>query len=263
MKVIHENILLLLKKPAGLLLLLIVFNKTISAQDSTSTSVVPDTVALREQTDSAYSRTDYFDKKTSNAFIDTIQLRQVPAEVIDSFKKDDEFWYANQVFKRKKPKQQHHDLKLPSQWMNMPTFLLIVILFIGLLMWYLFQNNIISRKRGIIGENMNATGDQENIFDINYQREIERAIDSANYRLAIRLMFLRLLRDLSEKNIIRYKHEKTNLDYLSQLRSGKYYDDFFRLTRDYEYAWYGKFQVSPEAFKIIQNDFENFGRKLS
>ena len=239
------------------------FNKTISAQDSVVTTVVPDTAVVTEQVDTGYLHTDYFNKKTSNVFADTIQLRGVPGYVIDSFKNDDAFWYANKAFPGKKTRQQKENLKLPSQWMNMPTFLLIVILFIGLLVWYLFQSNIIRRKQGIIGRGVDTTALEENIFEINYQREIERAIDSSNYRLAIRLMFLRLLRDLSQKNIIRYKHEKTNLDYLSQLSSGEYYNDFFRLARDYEYVWYGKFEVSSEAFKIIKNDFENFDRKLS
>ncbi|HEY1870759.1 MAG TPA: hypothetical protein VGG71_06850 [Chitinophagaceae bacterium] len=258
MKLILENILLFLKRPAGLLLLLF-FGKNISAQDTAVATVIPDTT-LTEQVDTSSMHTEYFDKKTSNV-IDTVQMREVPGYIIDSFKKDDAFWYANRAFKRKKTKEQR-DLKLPSQWMNMPTFLLIVILFIGLLMWYLFQNNIIRRRQKIASESADVAAN-ENIFEINYQREIERAINTSNYRLAIRLMFLRLLRDLSRKNIIQYKHEKTNLDYLSQLSSGEYYGDFFRLARDYEYVWYGKFEVSSEAFKIIKNDFEKFDRKLS
>jgi len=261
MKLIHENILST-KKSTGWLLFLFLFSKTILAQDS-ATTVVADSGVVTEQFDTGYMHANYFDKKASDTFADTIQLREVPGYVMDSFKNDDAFWYANQAFKRKKTKQQKEDLRIPSQWMNMPTFLLIVIFFVGLLMWYLIQNNIIRRKRGIVGENADAAATEENIFEINYQREIERAVDSSNYRVAIRLMFLRLLRDLSQKNIIQYKHEKTNLDYLSQMSKGAYYNDFFRLARDYEYTWYGKFDVSPEAFKIIKSDFENFDRKLS
>ena len=57
--------------------------------------------------------------------------------------------------------------------------------------------------------------------------------------------------------------KKRNFDYLSQLYSTGYYNDFFRLTRNYEYTWYGKFNVNPEAFGIIKTEFENFYRKLS
>src|SRR6185369_2616844 len=93
----------------------------------------------------------------------------------------------------------------------------------------------------------------ENIFDINYQREIEKAVNAKDYRLAVRLMFLRLLKQLSQKKIIEYEQERTNLEYLSELNATGYYNDFFRLTRNYEYVWYGKFDVSRETFGVIKN----------
>jgi len=88
-------------------------------------------------------------------------------------------------------------------------------------------------------------------------------VNAGDYRLAIRLMFLRLLKQLSQKKIIEYKQERTNFDYLSQLHATGFYNDFFRLTRNYEYTWYGKFEVSGETFGIIKSEFENFDRKLS
>ena len=75
-------------------------------------------------------------------------------------------------------------------------------------------------------------------------------------------MFLRILKNLSDKKIIQYKQDRTNFDYLLQLHSTKYYADFFRLTRNYEYSWYGQFDIEPEKFSIIKNDFENFDRNL-
>lgn len=147
--------------------------------------------------------------------------------------------------------------------MSMTMLVVIVVLFIGLLGWYLFQNNIIRRKQRVAGEKEEATILEENIFEIDYQKEIEKAIRGLNYRLATRLLFLRLLKNLSQKNIIQYKQDRTNFDYLLQLSKGKYYNDFFRLTRNYEYAWYGKFEVSQEAFGVIKNEFEKFDHIVS
>jgi len=75
-------------------------------------------------------------------------------------------------------------------------------------------------------------------------------------------MFLRLLKDLSQKNIIQYAQGKTNFDYLMQLHPTKYYRDFFRITRNYEYSWYGQFDVTEDMYHIIQSDFSNFDRQL-
>jgi hypothetical protein len=71
-------------------------------------------------------------------------------------------------------------------------------------------------------------------------------------------MFLQLLKNLSEKNIIQYKHDRTNFDYLSQLYATRYYEDFFRITRHYEYSWYGQFEVSPKTYQVIKKEFEDF-----
>jgi len=76
-------------------------------------------------------------------------------------------------------------------------------------------------------------------------------------------MFLQMLKTMSGKNIIQYKQDRTNFDYLLQLRDTKHYHDFFRLTRNYEYSWYGNFPVSDEAWQLIKNDFEKFNNTIS
>jgi hypothetical protein len=75
-------------------------------------------------------------------------------------------------------------------------------------------------------------------------------------------MFLRLLKSLADKNIIQYKPDRTDFDYLMQLHSTGYYDDFFRLTRNYEYSWYGQFDIDHERFSVMRKDFDNFDNKL-
>jgi hypothetical protein len=102
----------------------------------------------------------------------------------------------------------------------------------------------------------------EDIFAINYQKEIDKAAAQGNYRLAVRLLFLRLLKNMSDKNVISYKQDKTNSDYLMQLSSTNYYQDFFRITRYYEYSWYGKFEVSNEAYLLINKEVQQFENLL-
>lgn len=103
----------------------------------------------------------------------------------------------------------------------------------------------------------------EDIFEMNFEKEIQKAVAEKNFRLAVRLLYLRTLRDLSDKNLISYTHEKTNADYLFQLAGTSYYKSFFRLTRDFEYTWYGQFELSQENFSFIQNDFSSFKQQLS
>jgi hypothetical protein len=102
----------------------------------------------------------------------------------------------------------------------------------------------------------------ENIFDVNFEKEIQAAVASGNHRLGVRLMYLQVLRIMADKGIIRYTAEKTNSDYLVQLASTKYYKDFSRLTRNFDFTWYGKFPLSPESFGVLQKDFSSFKQSL-
>jgi Domain of unknown function (DUF4129) len=225
-----------------------------SSGDTSSVQVTPDTVTEEVP--------NYFDSKTSSGSFDTIELRHVPGYVMDSLKNDDAFWYANTRFKKKIEKE--NASRGTPRWVKTLTWMFIVGAFFAALIWYLATSNILifAKRQKHFGSEKGESQTSEDIFSINYQREIERAIQVEDYRLATRLMFLRLLRNLSNRNLIQYRQGRTNLEYLTQLFSTSYYNDFFRLTRNYEYAWYGRFDVSREAFKTIRGDFENFDQRL-
>ena len=205
---------------------------------------------------------NYFDAKGDNRRDDTIELRHVPTYVMDSLKKDDAFWYANAKLEKKQEKQ-NPGASTPH-WLKTLTWIMIVGAFLAALIWYLATSNILvfAKREKRINAGTEEKEMPEDIFSINYQREIANAVQAEDYRLAIRLMFLQLLRNLSKQDLIQYRQGKTNLEYLSQLVSTTYYNDFFRLTRNYEYAWYGKFDVSRDTFKTIRNDFETFDQQL-
>lgn len=200
---------------------------------------------------------------------DTLKLRQLPDSAISKMKEDKDFWYANTVFNKRKVKKNpgtnSNHISLEEQmWFQTLLWVIVIGGFAAFIMIYLANSNISLFRRkskyitGISGGEL-ATDD---IFTINYQNEIEKAVLHNNYRVAVRLLFLQLLKRLSEKNLIQYTHEKTNLDYLMQLSPTIYYQDFFRITRNYEYSWYGQFNINPEKFDVIKNDFEKLEQRI-
>ena len=98
---------------------------------------------------------------------------------------------------------------------------------------------------------------------LDYKTEIEKALNSENYRLATRLMFLQLLKNMDENNIINYQQDLTNLDYRMQLYGTHYAPAFNDLVKFYEYTWYGKWQPGANQFMLIRNKFESFNGQLS
>lgn len=211
------------------------------------------------------------------------QQRRLPANALKEMQEDDDFWYANADAEREKQKattppkrevkngqQKENEIEEPEKepyvpvsrqgWFQTLMWIVIVAGFAGALMWYLAGSNVgLFRKKDkkIVGGEEDEQM-PEDIFAINYQKEIDKAASLGNYRLAIRLMYLRVLKNLAEKEIIRYKQDRTNFDYLVQLHQTAHYNGFFRITRHYEYSWYGKFNVSDEAYGVIRTEFDHF-----
>ena len=103
----------------------------------------------------------------------------------------------------------------------------------------------------------------DDIFSISYEREIGKAVEAKNYRLAIRLWYLNTLKELADRKIIDYRQDRTDSEYVNSLSGGRFYTQFFRLTRNFEYTWYGQFRINENAFQVIQQDFYNFKSRLS
>lgn len=191
-----------------------------------------------------------------------VQTRNVNQAQVEKLRRDDAFWYVNTtpIREEAKPPSESFSNKLGRQkWFRNLMWLLMIGGFIAVLVWFLVSGNVkLFRKKRVSVSKPENIIVPENIFDINYSEEIYKAINTENYRLAIRLMYLQLLKDLSQKGIIKYKQERTNNDYVMQLYNTPYYKPFFQLTRHFEYTWYGQFLIIPEAFKTIQADFKSF-----
>ena len=251
-----------------------------------------DTVYENEEDDTIYaeppaeeeeSGSNYFIRKgMTGAGMDSIRLRHLPDSFLSVLKASEDFQYGPKKkeeldLQGVKPSQEgnkttstyvepHRRRERISQQQWFQTLLWILIIggfFAFLVIWLSGSNINLFRNRGRqIGDD-EMEENSEDIFNINYQRDIDKAAAAGNYRLAIRLMFLRSLKKMSERNIIRYKQDSTNLDYLMQISSSEYYNDFFRITRNYEYSWYGLFNVREDMYRVIRTEFDQFDRKLN
>jgi len=194
-----------------------------------------------------------------------IKERAINDSVIRKIKMDDAFWYANSKPVRIKPSEgMPLWIKFVSQsWFRLLIWLVIAGGFTAVLIWYLASLNInLFKKTAKPLAAFSTPEEAEDIYHVDYDSEIAKAIQQQNYRLAIRLHYLQLLKSLSQQNIIQYSAGSTNADYIQQLSATHYYKDFFRLTRHFEYILYGQMKISPVAFAAVQHDFETFKQQL-
>ena len=89
----------------------------------------------------------------------------------------------------------------------------------------------------------------------NIQELIDGALSTDNYRLAVRYYYMLLLQQLTQKNIIDWQAQKTNNEYVYEIKEEKLRAHFTKLTRIYDFIWYGNFVVDKDAFAKAQREF--------
>jgi len=94
------------------------------------------------------------------------------------------------------------------------------------------------------------------------QKLIDNAIKDDNYRLAIRYSYLLILQNLSKKELITWEVQKTNKDYVYELQDAALRLQFSKITRIYDFIWYGSFEVNESAFTKAQQEFIKLNRGL-
>jgi hypothetical protein len=99
---------------------------------------------------------------------------------------------------------------------------------------------------------------EENIHFISFDDEIKKAVAAENYKLALRLRYLQSLKILADKGDINWQLNKTNSEYIYEMRKHKLYQIFANLTNAFEYAWYGNNVVTKENFWEMNEGFQQF-----
>lgn len=112
------------------------------------------------------------------------------------------------------------------------------------------------------GSSLNYFSDEEDINSISFDEAIKNAVADKNFRLAIRLLYLQTLRQLSDKGYIEWQKDKTNHEYISEVAGRAWQPLFKKVTYNFEYAWYGEMNVSDEDFQNMHIQFQQFNNQL-
>lgn len=242
------------------LLVFFLLSPVLSLYGQDNDTLIPqEEIEEMEEIDDEYG--SYFNPREQPA---KIAERTIDEEKVLAIKKEDDYWYADLHPEKEKPEPDQKSF-LQSDFAKTIFWILLTGAFVALLIWFLASGNInlFRRKSGIYESSQDLAEEEEDIFGINYEQEIQKAVNEKNFRLAVRLLYLQVLKEMAERNIIKYSHEKTNSDYVFQLNKSRYYKTFFTLTRHFEYTWYGQFAITAETYQLVQKDFSSFKQQLN
>ncbi|RXM51871.1 MULTISPECIES: DUF4129 domain-containing protein [unclassified Chryseobacterium] len=140
---------------------------------------------------------------------------------------------------------------------------LFAIILVGFLLYIIIKYILGKDGNFIFGKknkkmNLNVEELHENIHEINFPESIAKFEHAGDYRSAVRYQFLFILKKLSDKKLINWNPEKTNKDYVAELRAVHLKNEFFDLSYIFDYVWYGEFNIDEQSYQKFKNQFQAF-----
>ncbi len=100
---------------------------------------------------------------------------------------------------------------------------------------------------------------EQNLHEADIDRFLRQALTAQNYRLAVRLYYLAIIKELSLQSKIEWKRDKTNGAYVREMRKyATLLPDFQKLTLIFEYVWYSDLPFSSERYDQVQPLFRTY-----
>lgn len=139
---------------------------------------------------------------------------------------------------------------------------------IGYILYFNFSNTTFkSRKIAPRSLKEIATLSEEEIITSSNLDAIDQLILEAqneyNYRLALRLQFLKVFKKMIEKKIFQFKKDKTNNEYYTEINSKELKVSFKKISYWYEYIWYGEYPIDNLLYNKALLEFKTILKYLS
>lgn len=193
-------------------------------------------------------------------------LRQVQDRKLKEYQHNPDFAYANDpAYWKKEPPPEPGvlDWLLQSRVAHL-VLLILLILVVAYAIFRLAKENsfhwLADGRRKRQKSNTADRQEEESVPDLD--KAISRYSEEGNFSLAVRYMYIRLIRTAFEKNTIQFRSSSTNADIVEAFNDPQQARDFRFLATAYEYIFYGRFTPSRDQFSLLQQKFNAFHQNL-
>lgn len=136
----------------------------------------------------------------------------------------------------------------------------VIILALAFIIYKLLGGTFVRNRK--IGENKVFTIEdiEERLHESDLDRLLREALSKGDFRLAVRIYYLAIIKELSVKEWIRWKKDKTNREYLNEMiaRKPDLYNGFRETTLAFERVWYGDLEIKESEYNMLSPRFRNF-----
>lgn len=103
---------------------------------------------------------------------------------------------------------------------------------------------------------------EEDVPESDFDRFLRLCLDRGDFKTAVRVLYLQLLQQMHHAQWIAWKKNKTNREFLNEVRGRQHYKVFRDLTLAYEIVWYGEQPVNAAQYKGLEEAFHSLKEKV-
>lgn len=187
-------------------------------------------------------------------------LRVVPDSTLAAWKADADYVYANDPAYWKTPERHESPfaiwlLQVLGSWWTL-------VVLGAVLLYAIFRivarNNLQLFYRAARRRPAEKPDEDPRAMEDDLEGKLQHYLQTGDYRQAVRYLYLKSLRMLDDRGLIKYHREATNHEYWQQLGDTAQAAPFRGLTRIYEKVWYGEFALGKPVFDQVHGYFEDF-----
>jgi hypothetical protein len=137
-------------------------------------------------------------------------------------------------------------------------FLGLALVLLILVIYFIFKKIVFKKNSTIKIKSITLENIEDNLQESDLDKFLRQALENGDYKLAIRIFYLIIIKTLSEKKLIEWKKNKPNHAYLQEMRNHEQYDTFSKLTHIFERIWYGDRIIDKINYEKIVNEFIDY-----
>ncbi|MCX6231685.1 MAG: hypothetical protein NTZ33_09095 [Bacteroidetes bacterium] len=201
--------------------------------------------------------------------INTIAAQQKSDTVIiteknwDKIKKGVDYTENYKEFKSK-PNSSFHfpSFFIKSIWVQFITAFIILCILAFLIYKILVKYNISLNPKISKNTDVKLLEENPDIDELDLEAMLINVLKNEDFKLAIRIRFLQVIKLLDKISCIKWEKDKTNGDYINEMRKYEELTDFMYLVLIFNTVWYGDKLLNVNDFAILNTYFENFIQKM-
>lgn len=203
-----------------------------------------------------------------------------PTERHEELMQELDFTPPEEEEKEEEPEKQVKEAAESSDWgdwdwgnwnfgLSTPATIVIFTILLALLGFLVYRmlGDVSIRKR----TQENEEEDRINIDDIEEEKLVvagvslsllERAERAGQFDVAIRLLYIQLLKELQDAGLIKYRKDFSNRDYQNQLIGKDVLPGFRAVTVEYERYWFGKYPIDRLSYRNTYQRFTALNERI-